>query len=347
MRILVIADQDLDGTGSATIITKYWDLFASRSPMPPFKLRSEHSVECSFPHRSELNGNFENEKWVQDKFEAYDRIYICDTAPNSEKANRNIGTILAPKVVYFDHHATNLKRLLPYKENFLSFNIEEGERCSAKITFDTLYAELSESNPDKAEEFQGLRKFSLLVNDLDMWYRKMPRSTELADFVAVAGPVAAYTELQEICYTPDTSTPVMLPVLEKISKAKNSSLSLAQATLVKHGGYIAPFYTCLVDDWASWVAGELVASNGVIASFDVARKSLSFRVGPDYSGTEWHRAPEPKPNCLDFAEPLGGGGHPQAAGVSTGESSPIFKQLSQRLGEILLETYNERSRSTA
>lgn len=342
MRVLVIADQDLDGTGSATIITKYWDLFAARSAMPPFKVKRDVFVDCSFPHRSELNEMFEDEDWVRHKLEHYEKIYICDTAPNSEQAIRNIGTLLAPKVIYFDHHATNLKRLLPYKNNFLSFNIEEGERCSAKITFDTLYAELSESHPDKAEEFKGLRKFALLVNDLDMWYRKMPRSTELADFVAVAGPVAAYMELQEICYTPDTNTLVMIPILEKISTAKRNSLSLAQATLVKHEGYKAPFYTCMADDWSSWVAGELAPSNGIIAMFDLARKSLSFRVGPDYVGMEWHRAEEPKPNCLDFAELLGGGGHPQAAGVSTGEASPIFKQLSERFGEILLETYNEQ-----
>jgi oligoribonuclease NrnB/cAMP/cGMP phosphodiesterase (DHH superfamily) len=341
MQVLVIADQDLDGTGSATIITKYWDLFVSRSAMPPFKVQREAFVSCSFPSRSELNEMFEDDKWVQDKFAAYDRIYICDTAPNSEKAIRNIGTILAPKVVYFDHHDTNRKRLLPFKDNFLSFNIEEGDRCSAKLTFDTLYAELCESNPDKAEEFKGLRKFALLVNDLDMWYRKMPRSTELADFVAVVGPVAAYTELQKICYEPDTNTEAMTPVLDKIFKAKNNSLALAKATLVKHEGYKSPFYTCLVDDWSSWVAAELVAPNGLIAMFDIARKSLSFRVGPDYVGTEWHRAPEPKPNCLDFAELLGGGGHPQASGVSTGEASPIFKALSQRLGEILLEVYSE------
>ena len=91
----------------------------------------------------------------------------------------------------------------------------------------------------------------------------------------------------------------------------------------------------------------MVANTGLIAMFDVRRKNLGFRVGPRYLGTAWHKAKGTKPDCLDFAEPWGGGGHPQAAGISTGEASPIFKQLSEKLGEILLEDYHERRRKPA
>ena len=347
MKVFVIADTDLDGTGAATIITKYHRLFSNRSLVPPFKVQQRDTVEVYFPDRVELNKKFEDKAWVESVFNTYDLIYLCDTGLNSPEGNQNLGEILAPKVVYFDHHATNLARQEQYIDNYKGFHIEEGPSCTAKIAFDTLYAQLQEEDESKSLEFRKLKKFSLLVNDLDMWYRQMIRSTELADYEAIVGPDVGYVTFLQICENPDANTPDMKQVLERVAKEKARSLALAQATLVKHKGYKTPFHTCIVDDWASWVAGEICPKTGMIAMFDISRKSLSFRVGPKYVGTEWHRANEPKPNCLEFAEPLGGGGHPQAAGVSTGEASPIFKQLSERLGEILLENYNERSRSTA
>lgn len=344
MRVLIIADTDLDGTGAAAIITKYHQLFNTRSKMPPFKVQERDTLKVYFPDRVELNKQFENTEWVDQVFGTYDLIYLCDTGLDSDLGNKNLGRI-ASKVVYFDHHETNLQRQEQFIDQYKGFHVEEGPSCTAKIAYDTLYAQLRGSDPEKAERFRKLKKFSLLVNDLDMWYRRMLRSTELADYVAIVGPLRGYEAWVEIAESPDVTTPDMAEVLARVAKEKKQSLALAQATLVKHKGYKTPFHTCLVDDWASWVAGEICPKTGMIAMFDIRRKSLSFRVGPKYVGMEWHKTKGTKPNCLDFAQPLGGGGHPQAAGVSTGEASPVFKQLSRRLGEILLEDYNERSGS--
>jgi len=343
-KVLIVADTDLDGTGSAVLITKFYEMFYSSKI--PFK--KGHQIDVQFPDRRDLDVVF-HEDSCKKMVEYYDHIYLCDTAPNDLGACKNIGTILAPKMTIFDHHSTNLDRLQPYAKNFTDRNggglhIIEGERCSAKIAFDTLKGTLYR---EPAAQYNVYKKFAGLVNDLDLWYRKFPRSTELADYVAVVGAEAAYPVLLQVADNPDKSVGDMEKVINSVNKAKRQSLGLAHATLVKHKGYKSPFYTCLVDDWASWVGSEVVAATGLVAMFDIRRKSLSFRVGARYTGTAWHKAKGKKPNALDFAELLGGGGHPQAAGVSTGEASPIFKQLSERLGEILLETYNERSRSTA
>lgn len=342
MRVLIIADTDLDGTGAAAIITKYHELFKTQRHMFA-AIVPRDEVDTYFPDRVELNKRFEDSEWVQSIFFKYDLVYICDTGLNTDEGNANLANILAPKVVYFDHHATNLERQRHYADRYKGFHIEEGPSCTAKIAYDTLVAHLESTNRNEKDirQFKRLKKFSLLVNDLDLWYRKMLRSTELADYEAVVGPERGYAAWMEIAENPDVNTDDMSSVLEKVAKQKRQSLALAHATLVKHKGYKTPFHTCFVDDWASWVAGEICPKTGMIAMFDVRRKSLSFRVGPKYIGMEWHKATGTKPDCLDFAEPLGGGGHPQAAGVSTGECSPLFKQLSACLGELLLETYND------
>jgi len=337
-KVLIVADTDLDGTGSAVIITKFYEMFYGSKI--PFKKGTK--IDAVFPSRKALDDYFSDSEWCEKIKAQYDHIYLCDTAPNNLEGCKNIGTILAPKMTIFDHHSTNLDRLQPYINNFTDasgwggFNIIEGERCSARITFDVL-RECSRGS----DKFNVFKKFAELVNDHDLWHRMLPRSTELADYVATVGAETAYHTFLRIADEPDMNVEDMEEVIGSVDKAKQSSLALAQATLVKHKGYKSPFYTCLVDDWASWVGSEVVAKTGLVAMFDIKRGSLSFRVGAKYRGTSWHKAKGTKPNALDFAEPLGGGGHPQAAGVGTGEASPIFKQLSEKLGELLLETYNE------
>lgn len=341
MKILIIADTDLDGTGAAAIITKYHQLFTRRSKLPPFRLQYLDEIETYFPDRVELNKKFEDTAWTDNIWYTYDLIYLCDTGLNTDKGNENLGKI-ASKVVYFDHHETNLERQRPYIDRYHGFYVEEGGRCTSKMAYDVLLGILLGSAfPEKVKQFQKLQKFALLVNDHDLFYRNIARSADLADYEAVVGPEKGYEVFLQICENPDANIDDMAEVLEEVAKEKRRSLSLARATLVKHKGYKTPFHTCFVDDWASWVSGEICPKTGMLAMFDLSRKSLSFRVGPKFIGTEWQRSTEPKPNCLHFAEPLGGGGHPQAAGVSTGEASPVFKQLSRRLGEILLEDYHE------
>jgi oligoribonuclease NrnB/cAMP/cGMP phosphodiesterase (DHH superfamily) len=334
MRILVIADTDLDGTGAATIITKYHEICSRPSKLTPWASNRD-TVEVHFPSREQLNEEFADEDWVRHVEGKYDLIYLCDTGLNTKAGNVNLGTILAPKTIYFDHHETNLNNQKEYASDYKGFHVVEGERCTAKIAFDVLHGRLA-SGP-KGEEFRKLKKFAGLINDLDLWYRMFPRSTELGDYVAMVGSEAAYPKLLKIAADPDRNVDDMEEVLSRVSREKESSLALAKATLVKHKGYKTPFHTCFVDDWASWVSGEICPKTGMLTMLDVRRKTLSFRVGSKYIGTEWHDAKEPKPNCIDIAGPLGGGGHPQAAGVSTTESRAIFKKLSQRLGELLLE----------
>lgn len=343
MRVLVIADTDLDGTGAATIITKYHELFSRRSLFTPWKIEKD-TVEIHFPNRVQLNEEFANEKWIRHIDNKYDLIYLCDTGLNTREGNINLGTVLAPKTIYFDHHETNLKNQEDYKDRYKGFYVEEGERCTAKIAYDTLAELLGRETADNQPEgqarykkFREFKKFAGLVNDLDMWYRMFPRSSELGEYIAVVGAEKAYPRMLKIAATPDQNVDDMEEVLSRVASEKSRSLELAKSTLVKHKGYKTPFHTCMVDDWASWVAGEICPPSGMIAMFDVRYKTLSFRVGPKYIGMEWHKAKGKKPNCLDFAEPLGGGGHPQAAGVSTAEACAIFKKLSQRLGELLLE----------
>lgn len=343
MRILVIADTDLDGTGAATIITKYHELFDRRSLLKPWKVEKD-IVEIHFPSRTQLNEEFANEEWVRHVDAKYNLVYLCDTGLNTEAGNKHLGEILAFKTIYFDHHETNLQNQEAYRDNYKGFYVEEGERCTAKIAYDTLASTLAHETSahrlesrDRYSKFRELKKFAGLVNDLDMWYRMFPRSSELGEYVAVVGAANAYPCMLKIATTPDVNVDDMEEVLSKVAADKARSLELAQATLIKHKGYKTPFHTCMVDDWASWVAGEICPVSGMIAMFDVRHKTLSFRVGSKYVGTEWHKAKGKKPNCLDFVIPLGGGGHPQAAGVSTAESCAVFKKLSQRLGEILLE----------
>jgi len=338
MRVLIIADTDLDGTGSAVVITKFIETLCDGNSL----FTEGFEVEVCFPAREDLDTIF-NETNCREMLKEYDRIYLCDTAPGSLDSCENIGTILASKIFIFDHHATNLQKLQPYAGNFASFNsgglyIIEGSRCSAKLAFDILKDTLSDQ---QAEKFSMLGRFVELVNDLDMWHREFPRSSELGDYVATVGPDFAYPILLQIAHNPDQNVDNMEEVVSQVLQKKEHSLELARATLVEHEGYTVPFHSCIVDNWASWVAGKICPASGMLVMFDIARKSLSFRVGSQYVGNNWHISEGPKPNCLDFAEPLGGGGHPQAAGVDVGDLSPIFKKLSERLGELLLETYND------
>jgi len=334
MKVLVIADTDLDGSGAATIVTKFHEILSEGAD----------TLKVFFPDRQYLNEVFQDLSWVRKIFDVYDKIYLCDTGVNTQEGNKNLGNILAPKVVYFDHHATNYDNQKEYQHRYAGFYVKEGPDCTAKIAFDVLHNKLLEVDADKANDFYRLENFALMVNDIDMWYRKIPRSSELSDYVAYVGPLDAYETFQEICYIPDENTPHMDEVLKKVEEEKKRSLELAKATLVEHQGYKAPFFSCLVDDWASWVSGEICPRDGLLSMFDLSRKSLGFRTGSDFVGVKWHEAKGTKPDCLDFAEPLGGGGHPQAAGVSTREAFPILNKLSQRLGEVLLEDYNEQPR---
>lgn len=343
MRILVIADSDLDGTGSATIVTKYHELFTERSWKSFFRSKPRDTVYASFPDRLWLNTKFEDPVWVRKCVEYYDLIYICDIGVSTEKANKNLGQIMAPKVVYFDHHSTTLDKQSSYIDNYKSFNVIEGSRCSANIAYDILHEQLIELNrEDLVGRFKKLYSFSFLVNDLDMWHRTVKRSTELGDYVASVGARPAYETLLSVCEAPYKNIGNMSDTLQKVASQKEHSLSLAKATLVKHKGYKTPFHTCIVNDWASWVAGELCPKTGMLGMFDVKKASLSFRVGPNYIGDLWHSAKEPKPNCLDFAERLGGGGHPQAAGAGIGCLAPSLKHFSSQVGELLLEIHNGR-----
>ncbi|MBD3261964.1 MAG: hypothetical protein GF334_09940 [Candidatus Altiarchaeales archaeon] len=332
MSILIIADTDFDGSGAATIITKFHEVLSGGAEETP-------NIEVFFPERQYLNRIFEDEDWVKDVFKRYDKIYLCDTGLNSDKGNENLGNILAPKVIYFDHHTTNYENQKDYQHNYAGFHVKEGPDCTAKIAFDVLCRRLIEVDVKKSNEFYKLEYFASLVNDIDMWYRKMPRSLELSDYVSYVGPLDAYNTFQEICYNPDENTPEITEALEKVSEEKESSLDLAKATLVEHTGYKTSFHSCIVDGWASWVAGEICPQDGLLAMFDLSNGSLSFRLGSNYVGMKWHEAEGTKPDCLDFAKPLGGGGHPQAAGVSAREVFPIFKELSRGLGEVLLEDY--------
>ena len=342
MRILVMADSDLDGVGTAAMIKWYYNNCSAW-------YRPRAMVEVMFPTRSGFNGIFWSRDRVRRLSSGFDFVFICDLGLDSSQANQILAEELASKTIYIDHHPTTDVHQSQYKERYFMYAVEaEGGHCTAEIAY-CLLVNSPAAQPDgpffrlstsKRTQFTQLHAFATLVTDLDLWYRKLPRSMELGDFVETAGPHRAFAELMKILPDFEKNTPTMEKYLEQAETKKQNSKALGEATLVQHDGYKMPFSTCFVDDYASWVGSELVDSVGLIAMMDVKGKTLHFRVGPRFVGTAWNKAKGTKPDSLDFAVPLGGGGHHQSAGVSEQEALPIFKELSRRFGEVLLEEYN-------
>lgn len=330
MQVLIIADTDVDGAGSAAIIRWYYQSkYLFRRP----------KIKVWFPDRTVLNERFADEAWVRGVARDNDLIYLCDTGLNSEEGNKNLGEMLAPQTIYFDHHQTNYDRQEKYIKNFKGFHVKEGARCTAKIVFDTFLKEFDVPHSFLAtrryRKFVKIKEFAHLVNDIDMWIRKYPRSTVLNDVVTALGPQRAYEEFIKICLVPGTNTEVMKDAITRVRYKKEASLELGKVTLVKHRNYKAPFYTAIIDGFQSEVAAELVHPKGMIAAYNVDTRCISFRIGSEYSGMKYNR--NTKLNCLDFAELFGGGGHPQAAGMSPSETTQVLKLMSREMGRFLLE----------
>ncbi|KKK95188.1 hypothetical protein LCGC14_2675320 [marine sediment metagenome] len=332
MGILIIGDTDIDGTGAATIIRWYYQ---SKYLFPQLRPK----IKVWFPERTVLNERFADATWVRSVFHDNDLIYLCDTGPNSEEGNRNLGEILAPKTIYFDHHQSNYDRQEKYIKNFKGFYVKEGARCTAKITFDTFLKEFDVPHSFLAtrryRRFVRIKEFAQLINDIDLWIRKYPRSTELNDVVNALGPMRAYEEFNKICLTPGTNTEVTKDAIAAVRHKKKASLELGQATLVKHRNYKVPFYTAIINGFRTEVASELVHPKGMIACYNLDANTISFRIGSDYSGMKYSR--NTTLSCLDFAEIFGGGGHPYAAGISPSEAFKVLKVMSKEMGRFLLE----------
>lgn len=329
MRILVVADSDIDGTGAATIVWWYYECSTGRLSRP--------RIDFSFPYREKLNEMAENTLEMERIAKQYDLIYLCDTGVNSPKANENLGYSWAPKTIYIDHHETNVVRQERFKDRYVGFHVVEGSRCSAKIAYDVLYRELSLKNEKKAEKFAQIKEFADLVNDIDMWVRDYPRSSELADFVdAVKDKQLAFENLKQICLSPNKNTDFMFETLVRVNEEKMQSIALARNTLVKHEGYKCPFYTAFVDGYQSEAAAEVVHPKGIVAVYNIRSGTLSLRLGRELSGMKFYKHGD-NISCLEFAELFGGGGHPQAAGISKKEMTPLLKAMSKALGAFMLE----------
>ena len=132
--ILIIGDTDIDGTGAATIIRWYYH---SKYLFPQLRPK----LKVWFPDRTVMNERFADETWVRNVVRDNDVIYLCDTGPDSGEGNKNLGEILAPKTIYFDHHQSNYDRQEQYIKNYKGFYVREGARCTAKIAFDTFLKE--------------------------------------------------------------------------------------------------------------------------------------------------------------------------------------------------------------
>jgi oligoribonuclease NrnB/cAMP/cGMP phosphodiesterase (DHH superfamily) len=338
VKILVIADTDIDGAGTATIIRWYYQ---------SKYLLLRPKITVMFPEREVLNEKFADETWVRGLVHDYDIVYLCDTGLNTNEGNKNLGEILAPMTIYLDHHQTNYDRQEKYIKNFKGFHVKEGARCSAKIAFDTFLKEFDVPQSFLAtrryRKFVKIKEFAQLINDFDMWIRKYPRSTVLNDIVAAMGPQRAYEEFVKICLTPGVNTEVMKDAITRVRYKKLASLELGKATLVKHRNYKVPFYTAIIAGFKSEVGSALVHPKGMVAVFDIESRTVSFRIGSEYSGMKYSR--NTALNCLDFAELFGGGGHPQAAGIPSGEAVKVLKNMSREMGRFLLEEEkNERQR---
>ena len=330
--VLIIGDTDVDGTGAATIIRWYYQ---SKYLFPQLRPK----IKVWFPERTVLNERFADATWVRSVAHDNDLIYLCDTGLNIEEGNKNLGEILAPKTIYFDHHQTNYDHQEQYAKNYKGFYVKEGARCTAKIAFDTLLKEFDVPHSFLAtrryRRFVKIKEFAQLVNDIDMWIRKYARSTELADVVNALGPDKAHEEFNKVCLTPGTNTETMKEALATVRHHKVASLKLGQSTLVKHKNYKVPFYTAIINGYQSEVASDLVHPRGMIACYNLDTNTISFRIGSEYSGMKYSR--NNTISCLDFAELFGGGGHPQAAGISPSEAAKILKVMSKEMGRFLLE----------
>ena len=330
--VLIIGDTDVDGTGAATIIRWYYQ---SKYLFPQLRPK----IKVWFPDRTVLNERFADATWVRSVAHDSDLIYLCDTGLNIEEGNKNLGEILASKTIYFDHHQTNFDRQEQYIKNYKGFYVKEGARCTAKIAFDTLLKEFDVPHSFLAtrryRKFVKIKEFAQLVNDIDMWIRKYARSTELADVVSALGPNKAHEEFNKVCLTPGINTEAMKEALATVRHHKEASLKLGQSTLVKHKNYKVPFYTAIINGYQSEVASDLVHPRGMIACYNLDTNTISFRIGSEYSGMKYSR--NTKISCLDFAELFGGGGHPQAAGISPSEAAKILKVMSKEMGRFLLE----------
>ncbi len=330
--VLIIGDTDVDGTGAAAIIRWYYQ---SKYLFPQLRPK----IKVWFPERTVLNERFADATWVRSVAHDNDLIYLCDTGLNTEEGNKNLGEILAPKTIYFDHHQTNFDRQEQYIKNYKGFYVKEGARCTAKIAFDTLLKEFDVPQSFLAtrryRKFVKIKEFAQLVNDIDMWIRKYARSTELADVVNALGPDRAYEEFTKICLTPGINTEVTKDAIAAVRHRKEASLKLGKSTLVKHKNYKVPFYTAIINGFQSEVGSELVHPRGMIACYNLDANAISFRIGSDYSGMKYSR--NTTISCLDFAELFGGGGHPQAAGISPSEATKVLKVMSKEMGRFLLE----------
>jgi oligoribonuclease NrnB/cAMP/cGMP phosphodiesterase (DHH superfamily) len=319
MKVLVIADRDLDGSGSAAIINLY------------HKVTGDTPVTVQFPMRNNLNAQFKDANAVKKLAIDYDLIYLCDTGVDSSEGIRNLTRILGPKLIYFDHHQTNYEGTKANADNFLGYHVIEGDRCTAKIAFDVLLESLSPpSSCDEQLEFKEAAEFAMLVNDLDMWIRNYERSSELGDIVAVLGPDHAYLEFEECVTNAYHNSEIMQEAIETARMRKFKSLQLAKETLVKHKGYKAPLYTAICRGYGSEVSHKLVHDEGLIVLYDTTSGTMSLRRG-DTVNTK-----DSDVNCLDFANLFGGGGHPFAAGFP---AEKVLKQMSQVMGQYMIKEW--------
>jgi oligoribonuclease NrnB/cAMP/cGMP phosphodiesterase (DHH superfamily) len=315
MRVLVIADTDLDGVGSAALIDLYYNIIGGAT------------VEAYFPNRNRLNEQFGDDRIVKKWAVEYDLVYLCDTGLDDPDSYRNLGRILGPKTTYFDHHQSNHEKSEVYAGNFLGYHVMEGDRCTAKIVYDTILASGSLLKGE-CERFKEAEEFVTLVNDLDFWLLEYSRSLELGDVVAVLGPDRAFMELKECVTNAYHNSPVMQEAIETARMRKSKSFRLAKETLVKHEGYKVPLYTAMCRGHASEVSHHLVHSRGLIILYDTVSGTMCARRGTKAAGDA---------NCLDFAGLFGGGGHPFAAGFP---AERILKQMSRTMGQYMIEEWN-------
>ena len=255
MHILIIADTDLDGAGTAAIINWY------------HKCKDGALVSTEFPNRKKLNRWFEDTKTVKRWAAEYDLIYLCDTGLDTLQGNKNLGRILGPKALYFDHHQTNYERSKKYADNFLKYHVEEGDRCTAKIAYDVLLDTFG-LNSESYKKFKTAGEFATLVNDFDLWIRDYNRSVELADVVAVLGPDHAFWEFIVCVDNAYYNSEVMEKAIETARMRKFKSLQLAKSTLIYHSGYKVPIQTAISSGYGTEVGSQLVDPRGIIILYD-------------------------------------------------------------------------------
>lgn len=304
-RILLLTHTDLDGSGPAVLLRVFF---------PDLVVR-----HCS---NACMDREIENTLTDPETGEKYDAVIICDISCKLETAERIDGNMTVKKVVLLDHHVTAMD-LNRFDWAVVRPDVVEGssfERRGLKHSSGTSllynyleYVGLIESLPDRC--WKTAEEFAFLVAGYDTW-----------DWVKVFGEDNRFHEMQTIFeqYGMAMFEKVYVDKLKYgfLLVSDNEDLLLQIAESKKQS---------FIDSLLPWVrSGSVDMPDGKPYTFAYVQTDQYFgdvyaklkEVNPeadfyilDYGKGVSLRTDKEGINLGALVKPLGGGGHPGAAGI--------------------------------